>query len=260
MVINLVKVKEDLTGKTFGRLTVLGRAEDYVSPKGYKKAQWVCQCSCQNKTIITVFGSALTKKKHGTRSCGCLQKEAAAEIGRNKRKCNDYELNLEDEHGLYGIGYCTNTNSKFYFDMDDYDKIKNYTWSEYVTTNNYHTAIAYDSNSKKCVRMHHIIVGKYYDHHDRNSLNNRRYNLIEATTQENNRNASKRHDNKSGYSGVFWHKKQQKWHAYIRKNGKRIHLGSFILKEDAIIARLKAEKEYYGEFAPQRDLFDKYNI
>lgn len=31
-------------------------------------------------------------------------------------------------------------------------------------------------------------------------------------------------------------------------------------KEEAIIARLKAEKEYYGEFAPQRNLWKEYGI
>lgn len=33
-----------------------------------------------------------------------------------------------------------------------------------------------------------------------------------------------------------------------------------IEKEDAIIARLKAEKEYFGEFSANQDLFEKYNI
>ena len=40
------------------------------------------------------------------------------------RSVNKYDLNLIDEHGKYGVGYCSNTNNKFYFDMDDYDKIK----------------------------------------------------------------------------------------------------------------------------------------
>lgn len=31
-------------------------------------------------------------------------------------------------------------------------------------------------------------------------------------------------------------------------------------KEDAIKARLKAEKEYFGAFAPQKHLYNKYNI
>lgn len=41
---------------------------------------------------------------------------------------------------------------------------------------------------------------------------------------------------------------------------KRTHLGTFEIKEDAIVARLLAEKKYYGEFAPQKDLFEKYGI
>jgi hypothetical protein len=31
-------------------------------------------------------------------------------------------------------------------------------------------------------------------------------------------------------------------------------------KKSAIVARLRAEKEYYGVFAPQRHLFEEYGI
>lgn len=36
----------DLTGQKFGRLTVVKRVENYVSPKGQKQAQWLCKCKC----------------------------------------------------------------------------------------------------------------------------------------------------------------------------------------------------------------------
>lgn len=40
----------DLTGMKFGRLTVVGRAENYVLPSsGKKRSQWVCECECGNK-------------------------------------------------------------------------------------------------------------------------------------------------------------------------------------------------------------------
>lgn len=54
--------------------------------------------------------------------------------------------------------------------------------------------------------------------------------------------------------------KDRKWVASIRINKKRTCLGRFEKKEDAVIERLKAEKEYYGEFASQKELFDKYDI
>ena len=39
-----------------------------------------------------------------------------------------------------------------------------------------------------------------------------------------------------------------------------IKLGRYLDKNDAIIARLLAEKKYYGDLAPQLYLFDEYNI
>ena len=50
------------------------------------------------------------------------------------------------------------------------------------------------------------------------------------------------------------------YRARIGYNHKKINLGSYKNLEDAIVARLRAEKEYFGEFAPQRDLFEKYGI
>lgn len=41
---------------------------------------------------------------------------------------------------------------------------------------------------------------------------------------------------------------------------KEIYLGTFTLKEDATKARLAAEAKYFGEFAPQKHLFEEYGI
>lgn len=261
----MVKVKEDMTGWKMwehgvpdSRLTVIEQAEDYVDSKGKRKAQWLCECNCPERNYVIVCGTHL--KNGNTKSCGCINKERMSKIGYDKWKGNDYILDLEDEYGQYGIGYCSNTHHEFYFDMDDYNKIKNYTWSESVTENGYHVVQAYDRNDKKIKRLFWIIAGKYYDHHDRNPFNNRKYNLWQATLNENAQNATKRTDNKSGFIGVLWHKKQQMWHVCIRKDGKRIHLGSFDDKQDAIKVRLEAEVKYYGEFAPQRHLFEQYKI
>ena len=44
------------------------------------------------------------------------------------------------------------------------------------------------------------------------------------------------------------------------RNKNVLHLGYFYNINDAIIERLKAEKLYFKEFAPQQHLYEKYGI
>ena len=250
----MVQVKKDLTGQRFGRLLVIKQIDDYVSKSGIHYSKWMCQCDCGSDPI-DVRGSNLTQKH--VQSCGCLNREIASI---SHKKYNEYKLNLKDDNGLYGIGYCTNTGSEFYFDMDDYDKIKNGNWIEYVPSSGYHILQSWDQASKSIVRMHWIIVGKYFDHADRNPMNNRKYNLRKADFTENAQNQSKRISNKSGFVGVHWLSKKNKWVSYITVKKQRKHLGIFNNKDDAIVARLQAEAKYFGRFSPQRHLFEQYGI
>lgn len=57
----------DLTGSRFGRLVVIRRGEDYVSPKGYVAVNWVCQCDCGNQTVVR----GCNLKSGASTSCGC---------------------------------------------------------------------------------------------------------------------------------------------------------------------------------------------
>ncbi len=58
-------------GKTYGYLTVIGRAENTKD----NRAQWLCKCKC-GKEIIVI--GKLLRNGH-TRSCGCLVKEKIIE-------------------------------------------------------------------------------------------------------------------------------------------------------------------------------------
>lgn len=76
----------DLEGKRFGKLIVLGRAENDKSDK----AVWKCQCDCGN--IIYCIG---VKLRNGhTKSCGCLRRERFAETSfvHGKRDCRLYAV------------------------------------------------------------------------------------------------------------------------------------------------------------------------
>jgi hypothetical protein len=55
----------------------------------------------------------------------------------------------------------------------------------------------------------------------------------------NNCNQRKRSTNKSGYTGVRWHKNAKKWYAQITIHRKEIHLGTFNTKKEAVEARNK---------------------
>lgn len=58
----------DLTGQTFGRLTVLKRDMTVDKSKG---AYWICKCECGNIRSVKSY----SLKSGATQSCGCLNKE-----------------------------------------------------------------------------------------------------------------------------------------------------------------------------------------
>lgn len=63
----MVKVKNDLTGKRFGKLVVIGQdAEDHG-----RYSYWICKCECGNEKSIR--GTSLTSGRQI--SCGCVQKD-----------------------------------------------------------------------------------------------------------------------------------------------------------------------------------------
>ena len=255
----MVKTRIDMTGWKMcehgvpdSRLTVIKRIEDYVKPDGKHEVQYLCECGCEEHNLIKVLGYRLTSKTRPTKSCGCLTRELASE---RLHKTNKYDLT-----GKYGIGWTSNTNREFYFDLEDYDKIKDYCWYEQGHTDSYCSLEAVIPDSKKHTRMHVILGFKGYDHIDRNPFNNCKANLRPATIKENNRNRSLDKRNTSGFTGVRWRNDLNKWIADIRINKKTKHIGVYSDKNDAVRARLEAEAKYFGEFAPQRHLFEEYGI
>ena len=108
--LNREKFLKDLTGKTFGRLTVI----KYTRTNKRKEAIWLCKCTCGN--TCEVSGACLLCGH--TRSCGCLHRETSSE---NIKKAHE---NPYKKHGcrherLYsiwkGMKYrCNNPSSESY--------------------------------------------------------------------------------------------------------------------------------------------------
>ena len=78
---------------------------------------------------------------------------------------------------------------------------------------------------------------------------NRWVNLREATCYQNMHNQGKQIINKSGYKGVFWHKRDKKWHAKINHMNRKIYLGGFDTPEIAHKAYIAAATKLHREFA-----------
>ena len=73
-------------------------------------------------------------------------------------------------------------------------------------------------------------------------------NLRWVTHSQNSRNAKMHKDNTSGSKGVRFQKDIKKWVAQICIDGKRIHLGSFMKKEDAVTIRIQRAKDEFGVY------------
>jgi hypothetical protein len=257
----MVNVKEDMTGWAMAehgvpdsRLTIIKQIDDYIEKGGKHRDRWLCECSCQEKNKIKVIGKHL---RNGlVKSCGCLKKEKASINGSNNVKNNPVDFNSED----YAIGY-TLKGEPFWFDKEDYDKIKDYCW--FYDKKGYVTAT--EKKTKKTIFLHVLIMspvpnGMIVDHKQHPPRNghkkdNRKENLEIKTQSQNMMNASLSSNNTSGVKGVSWSNKEQRWKVRIGINNKQIYIGTFINKQDAIDARKKAEEKYFGKYN-----YDVYNL
>ncbi|MCC2649895.1 MAG: hypothetical protein K0R61_7 [Microvirga sp.] len=87
------------------------------------------------------------------------------------------------------------------------------------------------------------------EHRDLDKANNRFANLRECNDSTNQANTKPRPGNTSGYKGVCWNKKSNKWQAGIKKDGKSHHLGLFDCPVAAHLAYATAADRIHGEYA-----------
>lgn len=88
------------------------------------------------------------------------------------------------------------------------------------------------------------------DHINQVKFDNRFSNLRLASRSENMMNTGTRSDNKTGYKGVFFVKRLDKYMASIRVNYKSKHLGLFDTPEEASKAYILSAKRSHGSFVP----------
>lgn len=229
----------DLTGKKFGRLTVLKRAYNKKQENGKSVIYWECVCDCGNKRIVS--GHSL--RSGGSKSCGCLHKEIV------KERMNKFNEKLKKKNKCYidddtvtvyargGIMLC---------DKSDWEQFSDNWW--FIAKDGYATTY----RNGRYIKFHVLIMdcpeGYERDHINGNRADNRRINLrvIPASANRFNKGLSRR--NKSGYPGVFWYEARKKYQVSIGVNGKQIHIGYFSNYDEAVKAKIAAEEKYFGEY------------
>lgn len=229
----------DITGQQFGLLTAVR-----IQEKRNGHEYWLCQCSCNTSRTTVVRKNHLTTGR--IRSCGCLYTGQKRGVGGP----NTYVFVDDCVIGRDFKGNC------FYLDRIDYDLVVPYQW--YLNHDGYVVARI----NKKTVTMHRFLMGDNedtIDHINAVKHDNRRFNLRGATSSENAANRSGSYVGKP-VIGVYKHKNYDKYEALIIKNNERKPLGFYETYEEAVKARLQGEVIYFGEFAPQKHLFEQYEI
>ena len=91
----------DLTGFTFGRLTVL-------SEQGRKRAElaWLCHCECGSQLVTTGY----RLRSGTTKSCGCLHREITSKVYADINKSHGMSYSREYQSWKQMIERCCNDN------------------------------------------------------------------------------------------------------------------------------------------------------
>lgn len=206
----------DLEGKMFGYLKAI-KKDTQKTKAG--KSMWICECTACGKIISVARAKLITGN---VKSCKCMMNAIKPQ--------NDIDLSghivnkIKVLHKVRGKGCESVWKCECLICGKNFEAVQqNIISRKYVSCGCYKR-----KNSSENVRTY---VG-----HDEGTL----ISLISSKKMFSN--------NTSGNRGVSLDKKSGKWHSYIGFKGKIYNLGYFYEKEDAVKARLRAEKEIYGNF------------
>ena len=220
--------KLNLTGQTYGELTVLEECSGKRAPSGKNRRVWLCKCSCGN--TLEVFHGSL--RSGNTKSCGCKRNEFISKA----------LIALErGSHGKVGtkIYYCwdnmkarcSNPNSIAYKDYGGRGIIYDPHWESFE---NFYRDMGDCPEGMSLDRIN--VNGNYCKENCR---------WADRSTQSYNTRMSD--NNTSGRTGVYLADEEYGlWKAMIYINGKLTYLGCSKSYDKACKLRADAELKYYG--------------
>lgn len=209
----------------------LGKLELLELTKKGTKWGYICKCDCGN--IKWIRKDSLTKK-NPTKSCGCLAKETEfKQLKIQGKKFN----NLLAIESLY---------------KDD----GKYIWKFKCDCGNTVEKPAYLVVEGKVKSCGCLSQKQILNISEKWQVNRKKIDLKDKTdlrSIEKSLSGEVISNNTSGVTGVTWDSSRGKWTAQIVFQGRRIYLGRYANKEEAIAARKEAEEKYF------KPILDKYN-
>lgn len=209
-------MSKDLTNQQFGLLTALRKVR---SEQG-KGVIWLCQCACGNEKEVPTMRLC----SGHIRSCGCLKKIHAASIHQADITGQVFghltALRPTEKRSAAGSVVwelrCDCGNAAYY-------DVSTLVSGRAVSCG----CLRSGSKAEACTRRWH----------------EEGLPLLQS-------GASRRRDNRSGYTGVSYNVRSGKWVAYIDRNRKRYFLGSFSDQAQAALARQEAEGQSFPPLIP----------
>lgn len=169
-----------------------------------------------------------------------------------KRTRADRNEIVENEDGTFTICLYNKKHEcigKALIDKEDIELVKPYKWG----FDGCYARTTIPKNGKSTILyLHRLLMNipiGVVDHINGNKLDNRRCNLRVCTTADNVHNRTDKATTRSGIHGISWVERISKWHVRICINYKQKHIGYYANIEDAIEARKRAEKEYFGKYS-----------
>ena len=213
-------MKKDVDiGYRIGKLEVVKLERE--DPRG---KSWLCMCDCGNEVVLNNYYLIEGGKRRPNRSCGCSEYKYSGRVKDNlrvyniwygmKRRCYDKNSGSYKRYGAVGI-----TVGDVW--VDDFDN-----FLQWALDNGYEDGLTLDRIDS--------------------SLGYSPSNCRWVTYNKQMQTRGLMKDNKTGVTGVSYSKKQNKYSAYIQRDGVQKNLGAFDNLESAIRSRKNAEK-YYSE-------------
>ena len=209
-------MREDLTGRTFGRLTVLRQAGPEEAKRG--RRYWVCLCSCGKQVVVE--GTHL--RTGHTKSCGCYRGDSA----RSRRMVDISGQRFGRLTVLEPVNLANGA--------DPYWKCRCDCGKEIVCKKE--NLLSGSTQSCGCLMEE-----------TRKENMKKAIHFVEGTCIEKISCRSESKSNTSGHRGVY-KRENNRWRATIGFQGRVYNLGTFGSFEEAVEARVAAEKRMYDPF------------